>query len=117
MFLGGWAWPLGEEIGTLWQLTLTAVKALLLIFTVFWVRVTMPRMRIDQLMGFSWKVLLPMSFALILVNGLILVYDWPDVALLAGNLVGLLALYLIVDRGITRRRVRPPPGAGAPTTA
>ncbi len=117
VFLGGWAWPLGEEIGTVWQLALTAVKALFLIFTVFWVRVTMPRMRIDQLMGFSWKVLLPMSFALILVNGLILVYDWPDVALLAGNLVGLAALYLIVDRGITRRRVRPPARAGAPTTA
>ncbi|MXW23545.1 MAG: NADH-quinone oxidoreductase subunit H, partial [Chloroflexi bacterium] len=96
---------------------LTAGKALLLIFSVFWVRVTMPRMRIDQLMGFSWKVLLPMSFALILVNGLILVYDWPDVVLLASNIVGLIALYLIVDRGITQRRVRPPAQAGAATTA
>lgn len=117
VFLGGWAWPLGEEIGTVWQLLLTAGKALLLIFSVFWVRVTMPRMRIDQLMGFSWKVLLPMSFALILVNGLILVYDWPDVVLLASNVVGLIALYLIIDRGITRRRVRPPARAGAATTA
>ena len=117
VFLGGWAWPLGEEIGPVWQLALTAGKALFLIFTVFWVRVTMPRMRIDQLMGFSWKVLMPMSFALILVNGMILVYDWPDAALLAANLVGLVALYLIVDRGITRRRVRPPARAGAATTA
>ncbi|MCY3656246.1 MAG: NADH-quinone oxidoreductase subunit NuoH [Chloroflexota bacterium] len=117
VFLGGWAWPLGEELGTVWQLLLTAGKALLLIFSVFWVRVTMPRMRIDQLMGFSWKVLLPMSFALILVNGLILVYDWPDVVLLASNIVGLIALYLIVDRGITQRRVRPPARAGAATTA
>ena len=117
VFLGGWAWPLGEEVGPVWQLLLTAGKALLLIFSVFWVRVTMPRMRIDQLMGFSWKVLLPMSFALILVNGLILVYDWPDVVLLASNVVGLIALYLIIDRGITRRRVRPPALAGAATTA
>ena len=115
VFLGGWAWPLGEEAGFWLQAPLTAGKALLLIFTVFWVRATVPRMRIDQLMGFSWKVLLPISFALILVNGLVLVYGWADVWLLAANLAGLAALYLIVDRGITRRRERP--RASATTTA
>ena len=117
VFLGGWAWPLGEEAGFWLQAPLTAGKALLLIFTVFWVRATVPRMRIDQLMGFSWKVLLPISFALILVNGLVLVYGWADVWLLAANLAGLAALYLIVDRGITRRRERPRARASATTTA
>lgn len=117
VFLGGWAWPLGEEAGFWLQVPLTAGKALFLIFTVFWVRATVPRMRIDQLMGFSWKALLPISFALILVNGLVLVYGWADVWLLAANLVGLAALYLIVDRGVTRRRARPSARASAPTTA
>ncbi len=117
VFLGGWAWPLGEEAGFWLQAPLTAGKALFLIFTVFWVRATVPRMRIDQLMGFSWKVLLPISFALILVNGLVLVYGWADVWLLAANLAGLAALYLIVDRGITRRRERPRARASATTTA
>ena len=107
VFLGGWAWPLGEEAGAWLQIPLTAGKALFLIFTVFWVRVTVPRMRIDQLMGFSWKVLLPVSFGLILSNGLILVYEWEDVFLLIPNVIGLVVLYVAVDRGITRRRKRP----------
>ena len=106
VFLGGWAWPLGEEAGFLWQIVLTGAKTGLLIFSVFWVRVTVPRMRIDQLMGFSWKVLMPISFGLILANGLILVYEWEHVFLLIPNVIGLVLLYLIVDHGITRRRPR-----------
>ena len=107
VFLGGWAWPLGAQEGAWLQILLTAAKAGLLIFSVFWVRVTVPRMRIDQLMGFSWKVLLPLSFALILANGLILVYGWADAWLLVPNAAGLIALYLVVDRAVTRRRPRP----------
>ncbi|MDA1061552.1 MAG: NADH-quinone oxidoreductase subunit NuoH [Chloroflexi bacterium] len=123
VFLGGWAWPLGEEAGAWLQIPLTAGKALFLIFTVFWVRVTVPRMRIDQLMGFSWKVLLPISFGLILGNGLVLVYGWADVFLLVPNVIGLVVLYVAVDQGITRRRTRPlarpvaPAAAGAEGTA
>ena len=116
VFLGGWAWPLGEEAGAWLQFTLTAVKTGFLIFTVFWVRVTVPRMRIDQLMAFSWKVLLPLSFALILANGLILVYEWEDVFLVIPNVIGLAILYFAVDYGVTRRRPRPlaRPAAAAP---
>ncbi|MDA0256133.1 MAG: NADH-quinone oxidoreductase subunit NuoH [Chloroflexi bacterium] len=123
LFLGGWAWPLGEELrgenellGVLYQLGLTLAKTGFLIFTVFWVRSTMPRMRIDQLMAFSWKVLLPLSFAQIAVNGLILVYDWPDVLLLLSSGVGLVALVVIVDRAVTRptqRRPRPASALGS----
>ena len=117
VFLGGWAWPLGEEVGAWLQIPLTAGKALFLIFTVFWVRVTVPRMRIDQLMGFSWKVLLPVSFGLILGNGFILVYEWADVFLLIPNVAGLVVLYVAVDRGITRRRSRPLARPAAPAVA
>ena len=107
VFLGGWAWPLGEELGTWWQFMLTAVKTSVLIFTIFWVRVTVPRLRIDQLMSFSWKVLIPLSFAQILVNGLILVYDWPDILLLVTSGIGVVALFTIIDRSVRRPRPRP----------
>ena len=113
VFLGGWAWPLGEEAGAWLQILLTAVKAGFLIFTVFWVRSTVPRMRIDQLMGFSWKVLMPLSFALILANGLILVYEWEDVFLLIPNAIGLVVLYRVVDVALTRRRPAPLPRPSA----
>ena len=107
VFLGGWAWPFGEDVGVGLQFGLTAVKTGLVIFTVFWVRVTFPRLRIDQLMSFSWKVLLPLSFAQILVNGLILVYDWPNIFLLITSGIGLVFLLWIID--YTARRPRPIP--------
>lgn len=107
VFLGGWAWPLGEEMGRWWQFGLTGIKTALIIFAVFWIRVTVPRLRIDQLMSFSWKVLLPLIFAQIMVNGLIIVYDWPDVVLLIPSLAGVILLYTIVDRSVRRPRSRP----------
>ncbi len=109
IFLGGWAWPLGEELGRGWQFALTAIKTGALIFSVFWVRATLPRLRIDQLMSFSWKVLMPLAFAQILVNGLVLVYDWPDLLLLLTSGAGVVVLFVVIDRGV--RRPRPQPAA------
>jgi len=92
VFLGGWAWPLGEEVGVGLQFVLTTIKAGLLIFTVFWVRATMPRLRADQLMGFAWKVLIPLVFIQVMVNGLVMLYEWPDVVLTIAGLAGCAAL-------------------------
>jgi NADH-quinone oxidoreductase subunit H len=111
IFLGGWAWPLGEDWGRWWQFILTGVKAGAIIFSVFWVRSTFPRLRIDQLMSFSWKVLLPLSFVQIMVNGAILVYK-PDkevaqVLLGVTSLIGLLFVAWVINRAVTRPRPRP----------
>ena len=38
-------------------------KLAFLAFTMVWVRATLPRFRIDQMMEFAWKFMLPMSFA------------------------------------------------------
>jgi NADH-quinone oxidoreductase subunit H len=78
VFLGGWEYPMGSEWGWGWQLFLTVFKSLALIGLVMWVRVTVPRLRIDQLMNYCWKILIEVSFALILVNGVFLLYDLPD---------------------------------------
>jgi NADH-quinone oxidoreductase subunit H len=111
VFLGGGAWPLGETLGVPWQLALTVVKAGGIIFLVFWTRASFPRLRIDQLMGFSWKVLLPVSFAQIMVNGLILVYDLPSAtshALLAVcSAAGVLFVAWAINRSVSRPRPRP----------
>jgi hypothetical protein len=37
-----------------------------------------PRLRIDQLMALCWQILLPFVFLQIIINGLVLVYDWPS---------------------------------------
>ena len=49
------------------------------LFIVFylWVRASFPRMRVDQLMSYAWKVLIPFALLQIFLNGLVIVYDLP----------------------------------------
>lgn len=58
LFLGGWKAPLAFldwVPGIIWFL----LKFTSIVFFLFWIRATLPRIRIDQLMGLGWKVLLP----------------------------------------------------------
>jgi NADH-quinone oxidoreductase subunit H len=45
------------------------LKVLTFIFVMFWVRATLPRMRVDRLMNFAWKYLVPLSIVNILIAG------------------------------------------------
>ncbi len=116
VFLGGWDWPLGRELGLWWQLVLIFAKTGFLILLFMWIRFAMPRLRIDQLMSYCWKVLIPLAFLQIFLNGLVLVYDWPDITLLITSGAGLLLAGYIIDRAV---RVEPrtvrlvPAGASA----
>lgn len=107
IFLGGGAWPLGERWGLPMQLLLMGAKSTALILLVIWVRATVPRLRIDQLMVFSWKVLLPIVFVQVLVNGFVLVYELPHAILAVQGLLGVAVLVRIVERAVTRPRPRP----------
>ncbi len=104
VFLGGWDWPLGGREGLWLQLVWTAAKAGFLILFFIWIRFTLPRLRIDQLMTFCWKVLIPLAFLQIFLNGLVLVYEWPDVFLLLTSGAGLALACYIVYRSV---RVEP----------
>ena len=44
-----------------------ATKVLLYVFLMFWVRATLPRMRIDRMMNFAWKALVPLSIVNIVI--------------------------------------------------
>lgn len=78
VFLGGWNWPLGDEVGAGLQAPLIFIKTSIFILIFFWIRATLPRLRIDQLMAYCWQILIPLAFLQILANGMVLVYDWPD---------------------------------------
>ncbi|MBI5360522.1 MAG: NADH-quinone oxidoreductase subunit NuoH [Planctomycetes bacterium] len=67
MFLGGWQSPYPGHIfpgiwsnieGLFWFFS----KTFFLVFLMMWIRWTLPRYRVDQLMDLCWKVLLPVSF-------------------------------------------------------
>jgi len=103
IFLGGWQFPMGQDWGWGWQLALTMGKSLAFIFVMLWVRATVPRLRIDQLMSFCWKVLLPMSLLQILANGFILVYDGPYWLLTLTSSLGAAVLVAIIMRQAFRR--------------
>jgi NADH-quinone oxidoreductase subunit H len=76
LFLGGWMPILPSAIAPqfLPGPILFFFKALLLIFIQMWLRWSLPRFRVDQLMYLSWKVLLPVSFVLVLGTGFLAVY-------------------------------------------
>ena len=65
LFFGGWNGPILPS--WMWFL----IKSLAGVFILMWMRWTYPRLRVDQLMGFAWKFLLPLAFLNILVTGLL----------------------------------------------
>jgi len=74
LFLGGWSSPLGSVMfGPIWGLFWFIAKGMILVFLQIWIRWTLPRLRVDQLMYTSWKVLTPFLFVCIFGVGLILV--------------------------------------------
>ncbi len=67
LFLGGWLSPCEGLIhlpGPVWF----CLKISLVLFLFMWVRASFPRLRYDQLMRLGWKVLLPFSFAWVILT-------------------------------------------------
>ena len=73
LFLGGWSGPvfgpplLRALLPVLWFF----LRVVFFLFVYIWVRGTLPRFRYDQLMGFSWKVLLPLAIANVVITSLV----------------------------------------------
>ena len=78
LFLGAWNTPLPNigsvhladyTTGTAFGIFWIALKTLLLVGVQMWIRWTLPRFRIDQLMNLCWKVLTPLAFLCMLISG------------------------------------------------
>ncbi|MBI1885588.1 MAG: NADH-quinone oxidoreductase subunit NuoH [Chloroflexi bacterium] len=68
MYLGGWTlWGLEEWVPG-WLIFLGKLYGFFFVF--IWMRGTLPRLRVDQLMGFAWKYLLPLLLVNVLLAGL-----------------------------------------------
>jgi hypothetical protein len=78
------------------------IKIVVLLFGMIWVRATWPRIRYDRLMGFGWKVLLPLSLAIVFITamGILLVDEFNNPMLIwtipfASVIVGLIPVVTI----------------------
>jgi NADH-quinone oxidoreductase subunit H len=117
LFLGGYQAPVPSlqnvgpvGLGWFWLIA----KTWFLMFVMMWLRWTLPRLRVDQLMYVAWKVLLPISMGLaLLIGGLTLIpatrngFPWDTSVgwVLTGGLA--LFLFVLMVRAILWSRARP----------
>jgi NADH-quinone oxidoreductase subunit H len=76
LFLGGWLGPGADRwllVGALWFL----LKAMLVFLVVTWVRWSFVRIRVDQILAISWKLLLPVTIVLLMATALAVVVRGP----------------------------------------
>ena len=75
LFFGGYRLPFGLLSDVLWLGPFVlAAKVIILLFLFVWVRASIGRPRTDQLMNFTWKVLLPISLGYMIITALLVLF-------------------------------------------
>ncbi len=73
VFLGGYLGPGVDQYPWLGPIYL-AIKVLVIMFVMIWIRATTPRFRYDRLMAFGWKILFPLALLNVLVTAVVLLF-------------------------------------------
>ena len=99
--------PFDGPLHTLLSVAWFLVKTYAVILVIFWIRGTYPRLRIDQLMAFGWKVLVPLSFVNIIITGIVLFYGWHWSLITLMSAIWLAAVLIALRRqaGARNRRM------------
>ncbi len=94
LFLGGWNGPFLPPF--IWFL----IKVFAVFFLVVWIRATLARLRIDQVMSFAWKFLLPLALINLLITSAQVVF-WPGApawSLMIINLLFMIVFIILLSR-------------------
>jgi NADH-quinone oxidoreductase subunit H len=102
LFLGGWTSPVSFLTwipSYVWFLG----KMLAIVFVFIWIRATLPRLRMDQLMNLAWKFMLPLALINIVVAGIwhFMSHDWQRWLVCAAIIFG---SYVILGRGLMQKQ-------------
>lgn len=115
LFLGGWRGP-GAEAYPLLGFVYFLLKTLAIWFVIVWIRATLPRIRIDQMLGFSWKFLTPIALGILMLTALIdklaAAAGWNrTLVLVLANVVAVVVILGFVQgyARLQRRRDQAPP--------
>ena len=73
LFLGAWSGPGPDWLGPIWFL----LKALCFFLLITWVRWSFVRIRVDQILAISWKLLLPATLLLVVATAAVVVWRLP----------------------------------------
>lgn len=89
LFLGGWRGPILPSWAWFF------LKTYFLYFVLIWLRGTLPRLRVDQLMNFAWKTLVPLALANLMVTALVAKLVPPHSLVGAASLLGVNVLLFL----------------------
>jgi NADH-quinone oxidoreductase subunit H len=69
-FLGGWRGPFVEQAPILGPVYLL-LKALFMYWVIMWVKYSLPRIRIDHMLDFNWKLMTPLALVLVMATAIL----------------------------------------------
>ena len=81
LFLGGWRGP-GAEAFPIIGILYFYLKTFLCYFIITWIRLSVPRIRIDHMLAFNWKFLTPLALVVLMVTAIL------------DKLLGMVGIYL-----------------------
>ncbi len=70
LFFGGYRFFGLEQVSPFLAIAIIVFKALVGYWVIMWIKYTMMRIRIDQMLAFNWKFLTPVAFVLVMVTAL-----------------------------------------------
>jgi len=102
LFLGGWGAPL-PFLEVIPSYVWFFAKLSVLLFVFMWIRGTLPRMRVDHVMNFAWKFMMPMAFTCLLAAAA-WHYQSHSFSRWLWSLGILVAVYLVLSRFLKANR-------------